>query len=244
MLALRAEASAAAGDALAAGKLLRAVAAAGTTEPLPVWSEACLVEPLQRRFNHATHGFGEFSLSDDSIRSYVERTGEELRITAPVHGGDLKRLGVVRRRPIAGDFELSVDFQINQFEPPSRVVGLYLQLDLLEGGEMLHFSRSLSNDVGHELVAYQSQVTQDEQFKTRMWRFPTNLAQGRLMLARRGGAMYWLFAERLDQPARVIHAQSCPTTDVAAVWLFVDYRTMSTQNRVDVVCRKLSLRTE
>jgi hypothetical protein len=116
-------------------------------------------------------------------------------------------------------------------------------LDLLEGGEMLHFSRVCSHDVGHELVACQTGITHERNFATKMWRFPVEGNSGRLILARRADVLYWLFAESASRPARLLHAQVVSTTDVAAVSLFVDYRQATTQDAIDVFCRELTIRS-
>lgn len=244
MLSLRAEASAAAGDSATTDQLLEQLATQRVFEPLPLWSEACMLAPLRRRLTRVRSGFDEFSLSSSVTREHVTKTSDEVHIAAPVNGRELQRLGVLRRQPIRGDFEISVNFQVNDLQLPHRVAGVYLQLDLLEGGEMLHFSRVLSRDVGHELVAYQTQVTRDENFFARMWRFPGDIRTGQLILARRGGVLHWFFADAPGQPARLVHAQTCPETEVAAVWMFVDYRHASTQNIVDVTCRDMTIRTE
>jgi hypothetical protein len=190
LLALRAEASAAAGDTATTTKLVQQLTALEQSEQLPLWSEACILAPLRCRLTRVHQGFDDFSVQDNA-GDHVQKHSDELHITAPVNGGELLRLGAVRRQPIQGDFEISVRFQLNDTQSPVRVAGLYLQLDLLEGGEVLHFGRVLSRDLGHELVAYQSQVTRSEDFFARMWRFPTDLRTGQLILARSGGVMYW-----------------------------------------------------
>jgi hypothetical protein len=244
LLALRIEASAAANDTLRLNQLLQGIETSSSADRLPLWSETCRLGVLRRRLKRQQEGFSEFALSSDAVRSSVSLRPDEVRIVSPDGQGQRTRLGVVRREPLTGDFEVAVDFDINALHTNGRAVGLYLQLDLLEGGEMLHFGRALSADVGHEFVAYRSQVTQDNQFTTRMWRYPTSHAQGRLILARSGGMIYWLLAEGVDHQAHVIHEQPCPTTDVAAIWLFVEDRTDSLSSRVDVVCRNLSIRTQ
>jgi hypothetical protein len=76
-----------------------------------------------------------------------------------------------------------------------------------------------------------------------MWRFPTDLRTGQLILARSGGVMYWFLADAPGQPARLLHRQACPKTEVAAIRLFVDYRRITTQDIVDITCRDMTLRT-
>lgn len=243
MLALRAEASAAAGDTATTAQLLNQLDADQDSEPLPLWSDTCVLTPLRRSLTRIHTGFDQFDFASNAVQEYVRKSNRELHIVAPMQTLNLPRLGVCRRQPIQGDFEVSVTFQINDLQQPKRVAGLYLQLNLLEGGEMLHFSRALSRDLGHELVAYQSQVTRDENFNAWMWRFPFDARTGQLILARRGATLYWFFAAKPGQPARLIHAQSCPETEVADVCLFVDYRDTTTQNVVDVLCRDLVIRT-
>jgi hypothetical protein len=242
MLALRAEASAAARDFETMHELVEQLARTVRSDPLPLWSEACLLGPGRARLGNMIRGFRDWSIPDHALEQFVHLSADTLHIFVPDQAGDQNRIGVVRREPVAGDFELSMGFDIDELERPDRIAGLNVQLDLLDGGEVLHFSRSRSRDVGDEVIIYQSQVSRTSEFRARIWRFPTHARSGRLILARRGQTMYWLLADGAG-PARVIHAQRCPTTDVAAIWLFVDYRASATQGRVDVIARDLLLRS-
>jgi WD40 repeat protein len=243
MLSLRAEASAAAGDAAALEVLLAQLASIDHPPAPPLWSEACILAPMRRRLTQVESGFDEFGVVSAAASRFIRKDRGEMRISIPAGAGELQRVGAVRRRPIHGDFEISTSFEIHHLPSPRRVAGIYLQLDLLEGGEMLHFSRVCSHDVGHELVACQTGITHERNFATKMWRFPVEGNSGRLILARRADVLYWLFAESASRPARLLHAQVVSTTDVAAVSLFVDYRQATTQDAIDVFCRELTIRS-
>lgn len=242
LLALRAEASAAARDWNMMNELLSRLTRNADTDPLPLWSEPCLLGAPLGRLDSTLAGVDEFLLSDSAFQDCVSLGADEIHISTTANIGRQNRMGVVRRRPLSGDFAFSMSFEINELDRPHRIAGLNVQLDLLEGGEVLHFSRSRSRDLGDELIVYQSEVTPHADFLTRMWRFPSGTRHGRLTLTRRKRVMYWLFADGADLTPRVIHAQPCSESDVAAIWVFVDYRAATTQGRVDVIARDLVLR--
>jgi hypothetical protein len=254
LLALRAEAAAAAQDADELSRLIaelrRVEEESGQSAPL--WSVRCLLHGLDDKLREAFEfDFRERKLDrkvfDVSGQSpwLVKPEVEGLRIRLPANVGAIGHVGVRSLFQIHGDFAAIATFEILKIDNPQAprfYGGAMLIAEFADSSEHANLRRERHPNGEDFYTPHHHSQDAQEQTHTLMRHIPTSATKGRLALVRRGSTMHWLVKDDGESDFRLLQQDACGTQDIATLKVAVD--SWGTQSLTDLRWIDLSVRAE
>jgi len=169
----------------------------------------------------------------DDGAEYIKREPEGLRIALPANKPDMPPTGFAWQNTIAGDFEITVTYQVLEAEAPksgkpSDIV-IFVPFESEEPREWVAISRSVC-PWGDEVAAFHGMnnangphvVATNGQWKLMRHPFPASERAGKLRLRRTGSTVFYLAAKNQSDDFRELHKEPCSTGDVLWVRVYLE----------------------
>jgi len=169
----------------------------------------------------------------DNAADYIKGEQEGLRISLPANMPDMPPTGFAWQDTIAGDFEISVTYEILEAAPaksgkPSDIV-IFVPFESEEPREWVAISRSVC-PWGDEVAAFHGMnnadgphvVATNGTWKLMRHPFPASERSGKLLLRRTGSTIAYLAADSGSDAFRELHQEPCSTGDVLWVRVYAE----------------------
>jgi hypothetical protein len=159
---------------------------------------------------------------DDSAR-YIKREKEGLCISLPPDMPNRPPAGFVWQNRVAGDFEVTLTYEILEAETPRAgkpaELVVFAPFESEEPREWVAMARSVSPGAENEFAAYHGRTHPDGEWKLERKAFAAAAPTGKLLLKRTGSTIAYLAAENGSDELQERHREPCGTGDV--LWIRV-----------------------
>lgn len=178
------------------------------------------------------------------VWEYLHREPNGLRILLPEEA-DANMVGIATRGQIAGDFEVTINYEIIDFHQPTNGFGvgpgIYLKTESTDQAVAV-LSRLKREKEGDVYNAYHSRKRDDGTTQHRPEFTTTDTLAGRLRLTRKGEVLSYYVSDAKSENFELIHSVPLNRNDVSIVRFGVDRGGANVP--VEVLFKELSIRTK
>lgn len=191
---------------------------------------------------------GRFSVIQGELPAHITPAPDGLHMTRQGAGDGYITANIAPNLAVRGDFDITASFDrlVTHTQPIDGFSSnIFLSVAADTGDECLLMRRRIWRIRDQQIVQCQRVRYEDEEARRRFFDHQTVEAMsGTLRLARRGGTVYYLFAENDSQQFRLIGEESFPTADLPLQGVRLILQAHGDDTATSVVWKNLTVRAE